>query len=69
MVIGNYTKKVETIPIKSKLYWHTYNKKRQDYLLKKQKEYRSKQKLLKLPKPRSPFLQNREKNFIRCLLN
>ena len=52
---------------KSPQYWYTYNQKRQEYLLKKQKERRLKQKLNKPSKPRSLFLQNREQKFINCL--
>lgn len=52
---------------KTKLYWRDYNQKRQDYLLSKQKQRRLQLKLLKSPKPRSPFLIQREQNFINCL--
>ena len=43
-----------------------YQENKQKYLLAKQK-YRAKLKTLKPPKPRSLFLQKREKNFINCL--
>ena len=52
---------------KTKLYWHTYNKKRHEYLLNKQQERRAKLKLSKPPKPQSLFLQKRQQKFINCL--
>lgn len=52
---------------KSKLYWHLYNQKRKSYLRLKQLQRRLQLKLLKPSKPRSPFLINREINFINCL--
>ena len=52
---------------KTKHYWHTYNKKRHEYLLNKQQERRAKLKLSKPPKPQSLFLQKRQQKFINCL--
>ena len=54
---------------KSKSYWYTYNQKRQEYLLKKQKERRLKQKSLKPKKLPSLFQQTKTNLFLKLLIN
>ena len=54
---------------KSTWYWHNYNKKRQEYLLKKQAERRAKLKALKSKKLTSPFQQAKTKQLLKLLVN
>jgi len=54
---------------KSKTYWQVYNKKRLDYIAKKNRENRLKKRLLKTPKPLSRFQQKKQNLLLKLLVN